>query len=125
MFLGLAALSEVIPDPAKGHIASTVTTRDPALFEDLSFIGEAGCTVTIEPPLPAWHGPVYFTEQTLPNRDLTETTKDGGILYVNVPPGEYTVTAHKDGLEFRKIRMKVVAGCVTNAPPPHGLRKLP
>lgn len=121
---GFAYFSESVPDMRKGFIASTVSTQDPATFVNLGFPGEAGCTVSIDPPLPPELGPIYFDEQTLPRRYLTETTRDGGILYVNVPPGEYTIYAHKSGIEFRPIKVKVFAGALTNATPPFGLRKL-
>ncbi len=122
MFELLAIISNSEPDKTKGHIASTISTKDPELFQDLSFPGEPECTVTIEPPVPPQSGPIYFNDITWPLRHLTETTEDGGILFVNVPPGEYTVTAHKEGLEFHPIRVKVFPGVLTNAAPPHGLR---
>lgn len=124
LFAGFALISETVPQPGKGFIASTVSTADPATFVDLGFPGEPGCTVTIDPALPAACGPIYFDENTMPRRYLTETTGDGGILYVNVPPGEYIIYAHKTGIEFRPIRVKVFANSFTNAPPPYGLRKL-
>ncbi len=120
----MCVISKTQPDPSKGHIASTIITRDPKTFTNLGFPGEPGCTVTIEPRLPEACGPIYFNEKTLPTRGLTETTRDGGICYVNVPPGEYTLFAHKEGIEFEPVKVKVSAMTFTNAAPPYGLRKV-
>ena len=51
--------------------------------------GEDRTTVTLAPPLPAEHGPIYFNSAVLPDRSLTETSDDGGVLFIQVPPGEY------------------------------------
>jgi hypothetical protein len=122
IFSGMCIMSETIPDLTKGHIASTITTLDPQAFINMGFPGEPGCTVTIEPAVPEECGPIYFNESTLPVRYLTETTRDGGICYVNVPPGEYTLYAHKDGIEFEPVKVKVAPMTLTNAAPAHGLK---
>jgi len=120
----MCIISKTQPDPSRGHIASTITTRDPQTFTNLGFPGEPGCTDSIEPKLPRACGPVYFNTRTLPKRELTETTTDGGICYVNVPPGEYTLYAHKEGMEFEPVKVKVAPKTLTNAAPPYGLRKV-
>jgi len=122
IFSGMCIVSETIPDPTKGHIASTITTIDTTGFTNLGFPGEPGCTVTIEPAVPEECGPIYFNESTLPVRHLTETTGDGGICYVNVPPGEYTLYAHKEGFEFEPVKVRVAPMTLTNAAPAHGLK---
>jgi hypothetical protein len=124
VFMGLAMISETVPQNGMGFITSTVSTADPATFVDLGFPGEPGCTVTISPALPPENGPIYFNEQTLPLRQLTETTEDGGVLFVNVPPGEYTLYAHKPGIQFRPVNVKVFSNSLTNATPPYGLRRI-
>ena len=53
-----------------------------------------------------------------------ETSDDGGVLFIQVPPGDYTWTAHKAGVEFTQVRMKCRAGYLINASPPWGLQAL-
>jgi hypothetical protein len=59
----------------------------------------------------------------LPDRSLTQTSDDGGVLFIQVPPGDYVWTAHKAGAVFSRIRMKCRAGYLVNASPPKGLQR--
>jgi len=117
----LAGLLMITLDPERCQMVTTVTRVGRSLY-DPGAHGEAGVTVTIDPPLPAESGPIYFDSRVLPDPTLTETSDDGGVLFVNVPPGEYTWTAHADGLAFRPVRMKCRAGMLVNASPPWGLQ---
>jgi hypothetical protein len=87
--------------------------------------GEAGATVTVEPALPPEHGPIYFNAAVIPDPSLTETSEDGGVLFVDVPPGTYTLHAQKDGVIFEDTLMQCEAGVLVNASPPYGLQALP
>ncbi|MGZ5966884.1 MAG: hypothetical protein ACXWP4_04375, partial [Polyangiales bacterium] len=84
--------------------------------------GEAGATVTVSPALPSDSGPIYFNEAVVPDPTLKATTKDGGMLYFHVPPGDYVLSATKPGFAFEPVRMKCRAGYVVNAGPPIGLQ---
>ena len=84
--------------------------------------GEAGAVVTLNPPLPAEHGPIYFNAQVLPDRTLTETSEDGGVLFIQVPPGEYVWTATRPDTLFSRIKSKCRVGFLVNASPPWGLQ---
>jgi hypothetical protein len=119
----LAAFLEITPDPASCQMVTTVTRVGRSLY-DPGAHGEEGATVTIDPPLPAELGPIYFGSDVLPNRALTETSDDGGVLFINVPPGEYTWTAHEEGTTFREVRMQCRPGFLINASPPWGLQAL-
>lgn len=119
----LAGIVGVEPDPTACQIASTVTRVGKSVY-DPGAHGEDAATVTIDPPIAAELGPIYFNEEVIPELGLTETTGDGGVLYVNVPPGEYTLTAHKDGVEFEAIDVVCAAGVLVNASPPNGLQAL-
>ncbi len=119
----LAALLMVSIDESACQMVTTVTRIGRSLYEPGAH-GEEGATVTIDPPLPASSGPIYFTSDVIPDRSLTETTDDGGVLFVNVPEGEYTWTATKDGATFASVRMKCRAGFLINASPPAGLQRL-
>lgn len=84
--------------------------------------GEPGATATIEPPLPAQHGPFYFNTNVIPDKALAMTTTDGGVLVGGAKPGIYTWKAHKEGLKFSSQRLKCVGGWLTNGVPPFGLQ---
>jgi hypothetical protein len=86
--------------------------------------GEAMVTVATEPALPAANGPVYFNSSVLPDRTLTETSDDGGVLYTNVPPGEYVWHGTKAGAQLEDVKMKCRAGVLVNASPPRGMNVL-
>ena len=121
---GLAIMVGIIPDDE--HLCQMVTTvtRVGRSLYDEGAHGEAGATVTIEPALGAEQGPIYFSEEVLPDRDLTESSADGGVLFVQAEPGEYVWTATKPGVEFTQVRMKCEAGWLVNASPPWGLQAL-
>lgn len=120
----LAAIVQITPDEAGSCQMVTTVTRVGKSIYDAGAHGEAGVVVTLDPPLPAEHGPVYFNAQVIPDRSLTETSEDGGVLFVQVPPGEYTWTGTKDGATLRPVRMKCRPGVLVNAAPPWGLQRL-
>ncbi|HWB79393.1 MAG TPA: carboxypeptidase-like regulatory domain-containing protein [Nannocystaceae bacterium] len=119
----LATVVDVMPDASTCQIASTVTRVGKSIYDEGAH-GEAAATVTIDPPLPAEHGPIYFNAQVIPQRDLTETSEDGGVLFVNVPAGQYTLTASKPGVEFEAVDIACEGGVLVNASPPYGLQAL-
>lgn len=119
----LAALLMITIDESACQMVTTVTRVGRSLYEPGAH-GEGGATVTIDPPLPETSGPIYFNEGVIPDRSLSETSEDGGVLYVNVPEGEYTWTATKEGASFTTVRMKCRAGMLINASPPAGLQRL-
>lgn len=126
VFKFLAALVKVKIDNNACQIASTVTRKGASVYTSDLTHGEPDATVTIEPPLTEEYGPIYFQyvdrSVVLPDRKLKKTTIDGGVLFVNVPPGEYVMHAHKKGIEFTPVKIKCVAGRFINAAPPHGLQ---
>ena len=120
----LASLLEIELDPDRCQMVTTATRIGRSLY-DPGAHGEEGVTVTIDPPLPESSGPIYFNSSVLPDRTLTETSDDGGVLFVNVPPGDYTWTAHTDdGRSFTQVRMTCRAGYLVNASPPWGLQRI-
>lgn len=84
--------------------------------------GEPGATVTVHPAVPAAQGPFYFNESVLPDKSLSATTTDGGVIVAGAKPGTYSWTAHKDGLKFNTLKLKCVGGWLTNGAPPFGLQ---
>ncbi|MCC7537209.1 MAG: hypothetical protein IT379_13385, partial [Deltaproteobacteria bacterium] len=110
-------------DPVRCQIASTVNV---AAIGDLSFEqfraygphGVAGATVETTPSIGSQT--VYFTEQTLPDRTLTETTIDGGVVWANVAPGTYELRAVHPERTFRPSTVTCEPGRFINAGPPWG-----
>jgi hypothetical protein len=123
LFATIAALLEFEADPAACQIVSTVTRVGKSIY-DPGAHGEADATVTITPAIPAENGPIYFNDSVIPDRTLTQTSTDGGVLFVNVPPGTYELQAHKDGVEFEAVTIQCEAGVLANASPPYGLQAL-
>lgn len=124
----LAAILGIEPDPQRCQIASTVTRPGASIYGPYPTHGDAGATVTIAPSLPPESGPVYFQIHpngiVLPDRTLTETSEDGGVVYTNVPPGEYVLRASKPGRTFTEARVLCRAGLLVNASPPYGMAAL-
>lgn len=119
----LASIVMITPDPQTCQLVTTVTRIGKSLY-DAGAHGEAGVTVQLDPPLPPERGPIYFNADVVPDPALTETSDDGGVLYTNVPPGEYTLVGTKDGAVFTAVRFKCEAGWLVNASPPWGLQRV-
>lgn len=124
LYDAIAAIIAVELDPGACQIVSTVTRVGKSIY-DAGAHGEAGATVTISPALPPGQGPIYFGDDVIPDKARTETSADGGVLFVNVPPGTYELQAHKDGVAFESVTLQCAAGVLANASPPYGLQALP
>jgi len=120
----LASVLGIVPDEENRCQMVTTVTRVGRSLYDPGAHGEEGATVSLEPPLPAEHGPIYFTSDVIPDPSLTETSEDGGVLFINVPPGEYVWTAHKPGMAFTQVKMKCRSGWLVNALAIWGLQAL-
>lgn len=120
----LATLVRVTVDPTRCQISTTVSRAGTEPYGG-DALGVEGATVTIDPPLPASSGPIYFAYGTVPfpDRALTATSIDGGVVFTNVPVGEYTLSAAKDGLTFSTVDVRCRAGVLVNAAPPHGIQQ--
>ncbi|MBK7830089.1 hypothetical protein [Nannocystis sp.] len=124
IYSALAAIVGITPDDSQYCQMVTTVTRVGKSIYDSGAHGEADVTVSLDPPLPAENGPIYFNAQVIPQPSLTQTTEDGGVLFAQVPPGDYTWTATKAGASFRQVRMKCRVGYLINASPPWGLQRL-
>jgi len=110
-------------DPDQCTMVATVT----AIGENQNSVyapGEPGVVVTVEPAVAPERGPVYFNTWVIPDRSLSETTTDGGVIVAGVEPGTYVWTAHKQGLEFAPLTLTCVGGAVTNGSPPYGIQAM-
>lgn len=119
----LAQGLEVTLAEDKCQLVSTVTFLGGSLYLPDAH-GEAGALVSIDPVDGEADGPIYFNEDVLPDRSRTESSADGGIVFLNVEPGDYILTATKDGVVFESVKLKCRAGVLANASPPHALQVL-
>jgi len=121
--LALAAGIEMSDE--RCQIATTVSSEASPPY-GAAGVGEPGATAAIAPALPDDAvGPVYFDYLSesliLPAPDLSATTIDGGVLWGNVPPGEYVISAEKEGTSFTAPVIRCRAGTLVNASPPYGI----
>jgi len=107
----------------KCQLVSTVTFLGGSLYLPNAH-GEAGALVAIEPPDENADGPIYFNEDVIPDRSWTESSADGGIVFVNTEPGDYILSATKEGVVFESVKLKCRPGVLANASPPHALQVL-
>ncbi|MEO8552440.1 MAG: hypothetical protein ABI678_20825 [Kofleriaceae bacterium] len=122
-FNTLANIVRVTPDPDRCQISTTVSRTGTEPFGG-DGLGEAGATAALDPP--AGDGPIYFAYAggtIYPDRSLVATSLDGGVIFANVPVGEYTLTAAKPGFTFSPVAIRCRAGVLVNAAPPNGLQE--
>lgn len=120
----LATLVHVTIDPTRCQISTTVSRAGTEPYGG-DGLGVDGATVAIDPPVPASSGPIYFAygDIPFPDRTLTATTIDGGVVFTNVPVGDYTLSASKDGVTFSTVDIRCRPGVLVNAAPPHGIQQ--
>lgn len=127
-FTVLGNVSNVTPDPERCQISTTISRLGTEPFGG-DALGVEGAVATLSPSIDASSGPIYFAYLgggvIIPNRDLTEASIDGGVIFANVPVGEYTLTATKEGHRFSKVKIRCRAGVLVNAAPPNGIQELP
>lgn len=114
-------------DPQQCAIVSTLMTRDVRAtstfdeFTDYGAHGVAGATASASPSLPP---AVYFNESVVPDRAQERSSKDGGVLWTEVPRGRYTIKASHPSKKFASFVATCVPGRVVNANPQWGLSEL-
>lgn len=121
----LAGASDVDLEDTLCQVAATVSSVASPPYGGAG-VGEPGAVVAIAEGLPdGATGPIYFDYLSdsliLPDPTLTETTIDGGVLFANLPTGEYTLVATKDGVAFTDAVVRCRPGVIANAAPPHGI----
>jgi hypothetical protein len=84
--------------------------------------GVAGATASGDPALP---DPIYFNDAVIPDLGQQTSSGDGGVLWSNVPPGVYEVSATHPEVEFATFTASCVQDRVINASPPWGLHGIP
>lgn len=149
LFLLIEAGLMVETDPAKCQMVSTFT-RVGKTIGNPGAHGEPGAIVSVAPMNNASEGPIYFNDDVLPDRSRSYSSLDGGVLFLNVDPGDYTLSARcvedptdllaeyppedntgeslrcqTEEVEFKSILMKCRPGVFLNASPSYGLQALP
>ncbi|WP_454784551.1 carboxypeptidase regulatory-like domain-containing protein [Legionella sp. WA2024007413] len=109
-------------DPHACQIAATVTPPNTTM-DDIPQ-GVEGVTVTLTPKVNAetfYFGIFPIVHKTNPFiHKLKSTSLDGGVAFINVPPGDYVMEAKKDNIPFSKVAIKARKGMIVNASPPYG-----
>ncbi|MBA3662549.1 MAG: carboxypeptidase regulatory-like domain-containing protein [Gammaproteobacteria bacterium] len=114
-------------NPNACTVATTVTAYNKTLFDIPQ--GEADAKTVLFPDTSI--KPFYFSifekgwlkDKTNPfSRNLTSTSHDGGVMYINIPPREepYTLKAFKNNLTFSEVTFKARPGIFINLSPPQG-----
>lgn len=117
-------------DPGKCHVVTTVqdaTVTQACGWEDYKAHdphGVAGILATLEgAPGPA----VYFNEDVFPDPSLTESSIDGGVLWLNLEVGaSYEISAvdPSGAMSFEPFSVTCHEPGLVNATPPWGLRPM-
>ncbi|MFA6033494.1 MAG: hypothetical protein WC889_11400 [Myxococcota bacterium] len=123
LFEMIAGMISVTVDPTKCQMVSTVTMVGKSIYDEGAH-GLAGALVSTDRSVPAGNGPIYFNSDVMPDRKQLESSDDGGVLFVNMDPGDYVLTATKTGVSFEQVKMKCRANVFVNASPPYGLQAL-
>ncbi len=109
----------------KNAIVATIGKKWASIHDDRLPHGDPGA---VSEPMPGAIGPVYFDKHVRPDPSLTETSVDGGVTWINAPPGEYVAGAFKEGVEYEKVKFIVSPGDAKNgivlyiASPPHSIQ---
>lgn len=107
------------------QIAATITAPNITMDDIPQGISEVTATLSQENKKPFYFGMFPIVHKTNPFvRTLKATSLDGGVAFLNVPPGEYTIETKKDNHSFSKVLIKARKGIVVNASPPFGPTRL-
>ncbi len=70
-------------------------------------------------------GPIYFNSKVVPDPKLTESSDDGGILWTNVPDGEFVLHGSHATRKFSDVTITCAPNRIVNANPPWGMHEIP
>jgi len=124
-FQTLGQVARVTPDDTRCQISTTVSRKGTEPYGGTG-LGVEGVEVAIDPPAAGIDGPIYFAYESgtiFPSRDQVLTSLDGGVIFANVPVGEYTLIATKAGTSFSSPVIRCRAGVLVNAAPPNGIQE--
>lgn len=118
----VAALSGT-PYTLNNALVVTVGKSWASLYSDSLPHGDPGAHTVISPSNSSpFQGPIYFDERVQPNATYQATSKDGGVLYNNLPTGSISVTAVKAPYSYPTVRFVIEDEIKFYvASPPHSL----
>jgi hypothetical protein len=108
-----AGLGQVIPGYIiQNLLVSTVGKSWASLYSFQLPHGDPVATVSMMPAqqnvyLNLPFGPIYFNESVSPDPSLAATSVDGGVLFDNLAPGTYSVTAAKAPFHYATATFRV------------------
>ena len=106
------------------HEARDAISFDPG-FKDVYPHGLPGSTATITPAQGNTRGPVYFSYPAIiPDLNQTESSEDGGVLWVEVPAGYYWLEPKHPTERLAPFLAHCENGRLINANPPWGFYEL-
>lgn len=113
----------VTADPSTCQIAATITPPGVTMADCPQ--GEAGVEVSLSPNphvKPRYPGMLPWIHKTnfFNCEKATVTSRDGGVIFANVPEGIYTLNAKKKGRLFSQVKLIALRGGFINASPPNG-----
>lgn len=125
-FVILATLLKVAMPATACNFATTVSTKaiQPMTYMEFRKSGAhgvAGATAVLEPEVAT---PTYFNKNVVPDKNQALTSEDGGVVWINLPEGVYTVKATHPTRKFESITITCKNGRLVNANPPWGLREM-
>jgi hypothetical protein len=132
IYRALAAVAGAELDPDTGRLAHSAIVStffelagrnlpDFDTFHDFRPHGVSGSTAGISPPESE---PIYFNADVIPEQGLTHSSRDGGVLWKDLPPGTYEVTGGNPDTAHAGFVATCEPGRLVNAGPPWGLYEL-
>lgn len=103
--------------------ARQATEFDPG-FKDVYPHGLPGSTATIDPRPDGVRGAIYFSAKIVPDPNETASSVDGGVLWLDVPPGYYRMVPEHPTERLAPFLAHCENGRLVNANPPWGFYQL-
>lgn len=91
----------------KNAMVVTVGKSWSSMHDDRLPHGDPGATVSIQPVLEELIGPIYFNEAVVPDLGQADVSLDGGVTWLNMPTGNYAVTANKPGVDYDAATFRI------------------
>jgi hypothetical protein len=112
----------ITEDPQSGQIAATITPPNTTMDDIPQGVAEVKATLSPNVKSKTFYFGIFpiFHKTNPLIRTLESTSLDGGVGFFNVPEGEYTLEAKKNGVTFSTVRVKARKGVLVNASPPYG-----
>ncbi len=67
---------------------------------------------------------IYYNEHVMPDHSLSASSRDGGVMWVDLEPGVYTITSSHPTTRFAPFQATCEEGRLINANPPWGLYEM-